>query len=274
MPDLRWRNFVLVVRRALSTPLSISLLGIGVLFALVMHSVPGLAILGGTIAVVMLYALAKVHDESFMRATIQEALDHEHKTELTNRVFRIEELDPECRVKMKTIARLFSEIAEDVANSPIDAAATGLTEMVKQAESLLERGLRMAQKRRDLMHYLTETDSQAIEMRIRDIQSSLERESDPARKSQLEKSSASRQQELDDYHAIEQASSRVLDQLDSIECSFSGLRARLVRIKSTNIDEWTAANVELLTELGGLSRAADVLEHSVEEALSMSRTQL
>lgn len=165
MPDLRWRNFVLVVRRALSTPLSISLLGIGVLFALVMHSVPGLAILGGTIAVVMLYALAKVHDESFMRATIQEALDHEHKTELTNRVFRIEELDPECRVKMKTIARLFSEIAEDVANSPIDAAATGLTEMVKQAESLLERGLRMAQKRRDLMHYLTETDSQAIEMR-------------------------------------------------------------------------------------------------------------
>ena len=53
-----------------------------------------------------------------------------------------------------------------------------------------------------------------------------------------------------------------------IEIAFSSLRARLVRIKSTDVSEWLAANQELQTELGGLNTAADTLSQSINEALS------
>ena len=93
-------------------------------------------------------------------------------------------------------------------------------------------------------------------------------ETDPERKPEIEASLEAKKREIDDYRAIEQSSQRILEQLDAVECPFAGLRARLVRIKSTDITEWVAANEDLKTELGGLNTAVDTLELSINEALS------
>ncbi|MGC8863675.1 MAG: hypothetical protein ACP5R5_12995, partial [Armatimonadota bacterium] len=150
--------------------------------------------------------------------------------------------------------------------------AVGLAETVEQTEHVLERGIAMAEKRRELQRYLNRTDAGEIEARIRTLEAKLQSEIDPQRRLEIEASLKAKRQELDDYHAIDQAARRVLDQLDSIQCAFEGLRARLMRIKSSDIAEWTAANEELKTELGGLATAVDTVEHSIQEALSVGGT--
>ncbi len=269
MSDSRWRSFLIVVRRALKMPLSLGLLGGGILWALLLHSSwLGAVGLGAAVAIVAVYILTKLQDESFIRQALREEREQERKSNARKREFRIEELGVESRVKMKAIVKLANEIAEDVVNSPIDEVAVGLADTVAQTEHLVERGLAMAQKRRDLQRYLNRTDDKAIEARVESLQARLEQETDADRKSEISVALAAKQQELDDYRAIEHSSERVLGQLDNIEYSFASLRARLVRIKSTDVSEWAAANEELRTELGGLNTAVDTLEQSINEALA------
>ncbi|MCL5105747.1 MAG: hypothetical protein M1133_16765 [Armatimonadetes bacterium] len=268
MPDSRWHNFKLVVKRVLRSPASVISLTLAVLFALFHQGWMGLVILGGVMVGVSIYAVLKLQDESFIRTTLREEHDRERRDDLMDRTFRIEELDVESRVRMKTIVKFQSEIAEDVSNLPVDGSDVGLEDTVRQTDELVERGLSLCRQRRDLLRYLTKTDDSTIINRVHSLESKLQDESDPERRSEVEASLAAKRQELDDYLAIEHSAARVLDQLDSIEIAFSSLRARLVRIKSTDVSEWLAANRELQTELSGLNTAADTLSQSINEALS------
>jgi len=268
MRDSQWRNFIAVVRRALRMPFSVVTLTMSLLWALALHNTAGLAVFGAGAAVVAVYALAKLRSESFIRDSLQEAKGRRRDSDRMNRTFRIEELDVESRVRMKSIIKLQSEIAEDVTNSPVDEVAAGLSDTVAQTEAIIERGMAMAQKRRELLRYLRRADESAIRSQVENMEHRSASETDAARRSELEASLAAKQRELDDYLAIVRAAQRVLEELDGIECAFSGLRARLVRIKSTDIADWTAANDELRTELGGLNTAVDTLEQSIEEALA------
>lgn len=258
-----------MLRRALRAPLSVSLLAIGALVGLVSHDAIGLAVFVAGVVGATIYTITKLQDEAFIRAAIREDASRRHDSDVMDRMLHIEELDVDSRIKMKMIVRLQNEIAEDVANSPIDEVAAGLTDTVEQTDSLIERGLAMATKRRNLLRYLNKTDERSIETRIASLQARLAAETDPTQKSEIELSIAAKQHELHDYRAIELAADRVLSQLDSIECSLASLRARLVRIKSTDIAEWAQANEELRTELGSLNAAVDVVEQSVNEAMGI-----
>jgi len=224
--------------------------------------------LATSIAIIVAYIIVKLRDERFIRAAIREDHVSHIRDDRLSRTFSIEELDVESRVKMKSIVKLQAEIADDVTNSPVDEVAAGLTDTVDQTDNIVERALEMARKRRELMRYLSKIDPSTIEARIQSIQTKIESETNPTRQSDLETSLAAKQHELEDYHAVQQASTRVLDELDGIECSFASLRAKLVRIRSTDIADWAAANDDLMTELGGLNTAVDTLEKSIEEALS------
>mgnify|MGYP005840257199 CR=1 FL=1 len=270
MSEPTWRNFLIVVRRVLKTPLAAGLLSLGLVWALLLHnSLWGAAGLGAAIAGVALYALAKLQDEAFVRGALQDARAHDRRADAMRREFRIEELDVESRVRMKEIARLHREIAEEVQSSPIDEVAAGLANTVEQTAHLVDRGLALAQKRRELQRYLNRTDEDAMQARILSIETRLAKETDPARKSELEVSLAAKRRELADYGVIRDSSERILGQLDSIESSFAALRARLVRIRSTNLSDWVAANEELKTELGGLTTAVDGVEATINEVLSV-----
>lgn len=269
MPDSRWHNFKLVIKRVLRTPASLITLTLAALFALIHNGWLGLAVLVGAVVGVSIYTVLKLQDESFIRATLREDHERVRRDDLMDRTFRIEELDVESRVRMKGIIKLQSEIAEDVAGSPVDGEAAGLVDTVRQTDDLVERGLALSQQRRELLRYLTKTDESTIAARINSMEAKLETEQDPVRRSEIKASLASKRQELEDYGAIQRAAARVLDQLDGIECAFSSLRARLVRIKSTDVSEWLAANQELQTELGGLNTAVNTLAESINEALSV-----
>lgn len=272
MPGSEWRNFILVIKRVMRTPFALVVLGVGGLFALTLHDIIGLLIFSGGVALTAAYVFAKLQDESFIRTSMRDARECRRKNDLMKRTFRVEELDVDSRVRMKTIVKLQGEIAEDVVNSPVDEVAAGLSDTAEQTEVIVERGLALARNRRDLLRYLGRTDEKAIRLRIESLETRLQSESDPAARSEIEMSLASKRRELADYQAIEHAAARVLDELDSIECAFSGLRAKLVRVKSTDIAEWSAANEELKTELGSLNAAVDNLEQSINEALSIGNT--
>lgn len=273
MHGSKLQNFFLVVARALKHPLSLGLLGSGLLFALLMHNLLGLLILGGAAAGVVAFIIAKLRDESFIRSAVQEASARDRSAERQEREFRIEELDVDSRVRMKTIVRLQNEIAEDVERSSVNELAVGMSDTIEVTDGLVERALLMAQKRRDLQHYLAKTDKKSIENSISNLRSRVQQTTDPLKQAEIESLLTAKQQELDDYNAIENSASRVLDQLDSIEYAFSSLRAKLVRLNSTEIREWTSANEELRTELGGLNQSVDVLVQSINEALSIGRPE-
>jgi hypothetical protein len=269
MSHSQWHNFGIVVKHALKKPLSVVLISMGVLFALTMHDLLGLLILGGSVGCVVVYAISKLHDEQFIREAIQEDSGWRHTRDNMMRTFRVEELDVESRVRMKTIIKLQNEIAEDVTNSPVDEHTVGLADTLKQTEYLVGRALALAQQKRELHRYLQKTDESAIVSRIQHLETRLEAETDSARRSEIELALQAKRRELQDYRAIEDAGARIMDQLESIECAFSGLRARLVRIKSTDIGEWMSANEELKVELGGLNTSVDTLEQSINEALGI-----
>lgn len=264
MPFSQRHNLSLVVKRALKMPFSVIVLGVGALFALVMHDMPGLFIFGCSIAGVLFFVLSKLQDSDFIRAAIREDTGRRHARESESRTFRIEELDIESRVRMKTIVKLQNEIAQDIAGSPIDETAVGLSDTLAQTEEIVDRALALAQQKRELQRFLNKTDPNSIEARIADLESRLQPEADTARRSEIEIALAAKRQELDDYGAIKQAGERIMGQLESIECSFSGLRAKLVRIKSTDIKEWVSANEDLKTELVGLNSSVDNLEQTIQ----------
>jgi len=271
MPDSRRRNFALVVKRALAAPFSITTLTAGFLWLLLFYR-SDLGVVGPVLAFLGTgaYILAKLQDESFIRDAIRREMHRGRRSALRKREFQIEELGVESRIKMKNIVKLQREIAYDVVNSPVDEVAAGLSDTVDLTDHLIDRALEMANKRRDLVRYLNKTDDNAIRSRIQGLETRLAEETDDPLKSELQVALNAKRQELEDYTAIEESAARIITQLDGIECSFASLKARLVRIKSTDIAEWTAANQELKTELGGLNTAVDALEESINEALSNS----
>ncbi len=269
MSDSRMRDFLIVARRALRTPTAVGLLGAGLVLAFGLHSLAGLAILLAAILGTAGFCIAKLNDSEFVRSALEDAREHAADSDAMNMTFRIEELDVDSRIKMKSIIKLQHEMAEDVASSAVEQIAEELEDTLRQTRDLVERGLRLSQKRRELVRYLNKTNPAAIQARIDALSAGVHQETDQDRRGEMEVSLAAKEQELKDYQAIAHAASRVLDQLDSIECSFAGLRARIVRMKSSDIAEWTSAHEQLKTELGGLTRAADVVEQSIEEAISI-----
>lgn len=268
MSDSTWRYLVIVIRRVLQTPIAISVLGLGLLWSLLMReSSVGLWGLAVAITVVIAYGIAKLQDDEFIRQAIRDSDEVGRRHDKMMRELHIEELDVESRVRMKAIVKLQRDIVEDAGNSSVDAVNTGLADTVQLTDHLLERGLALAQRRRELQRYLVKTDENSIRGRIESLKNKLNNITDATQRSETEMSIAAKQQELDDYTVIAQASERILTELDSIECGFASLRARLVRIKSTDINDWVSANQELQMELGGLNTAVDSLEQSINEVL-------
>jgi len=272
MSGSSWRNLKLALGRAARTPLAVGLLTVGVLFALLTRDGLGILVLVGAVILVGIYASAKLRDEAFIRAAIGQAREQSRAADRMNRTFRIEELDVESRLKMKAIVKLQGEIAADIAGSTVDAVAAGLSDTAQQTDELVDRALAVAQRHRELRRYLSRTGKAEIESRIQALQAKMQSETDPVSLSETNSSLACKQKELEEYQAIELASGRVLAQLDAIESAFSELRARLVRIKSTDIADWVAANTELRTQLGGLSTSAASLEQSIGEMLTLGNS--
>ena len=267
MPEALRRNLSIVLRRILRQPFSIAVISVSLLLALLNHGPAVTLVFTGAITCLLIYIVTKLQNEEFIRDSIREHIEHKRKDDLLNRMFRVEELDLDSRVKMKSLVKLQGEISEDILNFPISSGALGLSDTVDYTEKLLDRGLQLAQKHRELQRYLSKTDADEITHRIDELnaKSGNNMDSPP----EVTKALAAKTQELEDYHAIQKSANMILDQLDSIECCFSGLRGRLMRIRSTDITQWASAQDELLGELGGLNSAVDVVERSITEVLSI-----
>lgn len=271
MPETSGQNkLTIVIKRLLRQPLTIIALAGGLLVSLSMQNLLPILL---AVVLTAAYGFIKLRDEEFIRTAIRDHLDHQRREDMARRIFRIEELDIEARVRMKSISKLQDEIEEEIISSPIDEDGTGLSDIADRSSSVVERGMQLAKRRSELCKYLVGASEQSIIDRIKNLENKLAKEADPLQISEIQISLAAKSKELEDYHAIKNASDRILNELDAIETSLSSLKARLVRIKTTEIGDWTAANTELKTELEALDNSVTVIEQTVEEVLRIGRNE-
>lgn len=182
----------------------------------------------------------------------------------------IQSLDVESRLRMRAVMRLYKDLLSDIEDPDLkDYTLSTLRASVAQIGSLTERALRLAKKRKDLQQYLDRTDQKVMEDYIKDLNSRIKSVNDPINKNQFEQALVLKKRELDDYQAIATTVSRIDGQLENVECAFSSLRARIVRLKAADITQWDAAGQQLKSDLETLSSVVETLEQSVNEALSI-----
>lgn len=196
------------------------------------------------------------------------------KRDLNRRIDWLEEelqhLDVESRLRMRTILQLYKDLYGDVDDPDLqDYTISTFRTSVAQIGSLTERALRLARKKRDLQRYLDRNDETQLLNYLQDLQARTESTTDPVIQSQYEQAMSLKKRELEDYRAIATTVRRIDGQLENVECAFAGLRARVVRLKAADVTQWDVASEQLKGELESLSSVVEMLEQSVNEALSI-----
>ena len=182
-------------------------------------------------------------------------------------------LDIETRLRIREICQLEREIAEDVLSaSPHDLARATLEPTLQQIEGLTDRAVKLAVKKRGLQRFLDAVDEKTLRRHAEELQAKVGSAEDEVAREQYQRAHSAKLQELEDYAAISRSTMRIDGQLESIECAFTGLKARIVRLKAAESTEWDEAGAQLESELQQLNVGVDALEGFVNEVLSVRST--
>lgn len=180
----------------------------------------------------------------------------------------VSRLDASTRARLDAILRAYVAVcreggADDVpryAQAPLTATQTQMRRLVEQAAEL-------AAHRAQLGAYVGSVSFPTLRGQQALLRVRHDRASDPVLRTQLEQSLRFKNEEADAYEAITVALGRVDGQLESIECAFAALQARLLRFKSDERTEWKQADQALHEEMSRLSAQVDALDQSVREVL-------
>jgi DNA repair exonuclease SbcCD ATPase subunit len=263
----KWQSIKLVAKNVLRKPATFAIVVGSTALSLMVGDPWPLAAGGAVEAGIFLYYL---NNENNLRQALRE--EHQRirdkETEALEDV--LNSLDPESRYRIRNIMQLQREITQEAEDPEVARYAEGtLQTSVAQVNSLADQAIRLAQKKRELQRYLDKNEEKSIARYIEDLQQKLESATDPVTQSQYQQALAAKTHELEDSRAINQAAKRLEGQLETIECSFSGLKARIVRLKSAEITQLTTAWEQMGQELQTLSTDMDTLEKSVNEALAI-----
>jgi hypothetical protein len=138
-----------------------------------------------------------------------------------------------------------------------------------QIEGLIAQAAELAARRAELAAFLEGVNRSELHGQHASLQARAGHCADPVQRAQLEQSLRFKKQEIDAYDTIGRAVTRVDGQLESLECAFAALKARLFRFKSDEKTEWAAAGEQLSAEMNALSTQVDALNESVREVLAL-----
>lgn len=181
-------------------------------------------------------------------------------------------IDGATRERIQRILSAYEVICRESAARDVPRYAHApLNETVAQMGHLATRAFELATRRGELAAGLegisrSELAGQQASLRIRG-----ERADDPMLKTQIEQSLRFKEEEIIACDAIQLAIRRIDGQLESVECAFAALKARVLRFKSDEKIECAAAGEELHEEIDTLTGQIDVLDQSVGEALALRR---
>lgn len=224
-----------------------------------------LAVQGGLVALAL-------RDEKFTES----ALRAQGETEARRILQRLQEdtagLDVTTRERLEKILRMHVAIRREcVAPDVPRYARAPLAATLQQIERLTIQASELAVRRSELSQFLflggvnrSELHGQHASLKAR-----YERIYDPVLKAQLEQSLHFKSQEIESYDNLHLAIARVDGQLESLECAFAALKARIFQFKSDEKTEWSEAGALLRDEMNTLSAQVDTLNESVREALTL-----
>jgi len=225
-------------------------------------------VLGGAAEIGLL--LYNLNNPRFIRHAVIEQRRRELSQHVEELSAQIDELDAESRIRMRGILQLYKELQADADDPDVQDYAEGtLRAGAAKAWALTDRALRLAKKKKELQRYLDRVEEERLEEYVQALQQRAAAAADQTERIQYEQALRLKTRELEDYRSIAASARRIDGQLENIECAFSSLKARIVRLKAADVTQWGAAGEQLRSELDSLSSAVETLEQSVNEALSI-----
>lgn len=208
-------------------------------------------------ALVFLYA----QNDAFVEQAKRQEARRQRERQAEDLEEGLEGLDIEARVRIRRICQIERDIAEEIA--ALEGQASGyasIGQFQRELEAATDRALRLAIRKRSLHRYLDSTDEAALTRHASEIRARLETADDDMLRRQLKDALAARTQEIEDYAAISRTDVRIDGQLENVECVYSGLKARIVRMKAAESTDWEAALPELENEVRQLNVGFDALD--------------
>jgi hypothetical protein len=224
-----------------------------------------LAIQGGTI-------LVALRDPDFLRV----ALRAQSENDARHLLQRLREDAPQngaaVRDRLDAIFGAYLAISHECASGDVPRYARGpLAATLAQMEGLAEQAAELAGRRGELSVFIEGINRSDLYGQHAALKARHERAEDPVLKAQLAQSLHFKKEEVDAYDLIHLAIARVDGQLESIECAFAALKARIFRFKSDEKTEWSVAGEQLREEISTVSVQIDTLNDSLREALALRR---
>lgn len=262
-------NFSIVLRRILRQPFPIFVIGISGLLLLLHSSSLTLIIFIAAIMAILSYIIIKLHDEHFINTTIKEHVEEIHKFEDTRRMFIVEGLDIESRIKMKSILKLHSDMLQKALSCPIINNIWHGSDAIYITEQLVDRALNLSQKHSEINKYLKQHSELELNNQINTLNKKLETQ--PQNRSYIQQSLTIKRKELNDYNSVKNASDAIINQLDNIEYCFSGVQAKIIRLSF--LEEEKQPNIErrLVADLEIINKSLEEIEKDVSELRSIDK---
>jgi hypothetical protein len=259
-------KFLYVVKRVLTSPFSLALWAVGGVVSYWMQSwLPlGAAALGQAVL-----TFRYLRDEEFLRNVFLQRQQREENLSEQQIESLLETMDFETRQRIRYILQLQKELAREARSKDNESyTQKDLDRIASQLTPLVQRAVRIAQKRQQLSRYLTNVDERALKNYCTTLKQKIETTTDQVAKAQYERALQAREAELQTYQAIAQALARIDSQLENVEATFASWKAKVIRIKTADVASAATVREGLYQELDHLSSEIDLLDTSVSEALA------
>lgn len=190
--------------------------------------------------------------------------------------------DDHARVDAPTRARIDAilaayegfrcEIAETREEGIPVYARSPLLETARRMDSLALRAAELALRRSDIAHALEGVNLSEVRHRQARLRMRAERpeaREDALIAGQIAQSLAFTESEAEAYEAMQRAMRRIDGQLETLECAFAAMKARLLRLKTDGHASWESGGESLVEEAAAVSRQMDSLDEAVNETVAL-----
>lgn len=264
-------RLLLVARSVLLSPLSIALWVTG-----------GVLSLFGWWWALLLAASAEglligkaLYDEEHLRRIFVKRYEREDRHTESRIEEHLEKMDFETRQRIRYILQIRKEIAREARAADVESyARADLERIASQLNPLVEQAVRLGARKQQLVRYLQNVDNRSLKSLANSLRQKIDACADPVEREQLEQAFRARENEAQTYAAINQASRRIDSQLENVEATFASWKAKVIRIKTADVNSAASVSEGLYAELSDLSRQIDILDSSVNEALQAERLTL
>jgi hypothetical protein len=263
IPELpnRDRLFGRVVRRAVTSPLSLFLTTTGLLLVGSPETWPfGL----GALVLNAGWVWSRLLDPQYARASGDDMLRARWR-ELINRLEHLSTvLDRETAAALSSIVEAQERLLGMYGSERLVLPHTRI-----ELTSLLQHCLSLAEKRHQLQSYLSTFRSHDVQRQAVQLQSKLDQTRDDSTRQLFEQALQQKRQELENYLRLEEAVHRIDGQLSVVQCTFDNMLSQVARMQTVDAEHAASTSDPVYEEINQLTARVAELEDSLNETLSL-----